>query len=1116
MPAIRDKVDVFNESGYQMIPVEFPVHETGNLLIASIRTGLTPQGGRPRYMGAATDVLKYIYNANSTTYYNPDSTSFAAATGTSNTTINSGDCVYIGHSTDPFESFVINSTTTRNCTYSSTPTWVAEYWNGSSWSTLTLGYDGIGTWLNPFSSTGRGVGKYHLAYWTIPSDWATTSVNSVTGYWVRWRTTTTGTWTSSTTCPDNGVMTWHVEMDSSDPARAVDGWRYLGGIASGTNSSISTFYHISAGGSEPADGVVKFTSACQTMSTQYHGASILSIRDVDDYVDTGASQTISVTASSGTFTRSSGSFVTDGFVAGMTIDPSGLVNGSNTDPRIISTVSATQIVVTDNTGLSDETGDGDERIVSSMFNASKFNTDFTTSDQYYDAPTLTTDKDDCLILWSAANYHSNVVASGTSLQIHESPAHAIDARINNGYMCSCLAWGYMENAGSVPAPPISSTSALLATYGINSMVVAINPPAAGASVIPAYADDSSVYVNPLQGTAWNGDSAPAGSTSIFGTTLTAESCTSSGSPTVVGSAGVNPIQGAWQSDLNASNSTTWRYMPMVMAAKTNLAGKNILVHFHPISEAGVIFAASVLKSVLPGFAIGLASTSGNFKLFHVGGAGANNFGKHFAPIVVNSNFEAANGLWDEIGTFNDASITGFAIFGACATVSGGFNAAKWLVMEMWGLDTCTILGGSASVPASTNDISTVASYSKYRRSVILQGLRQLLVIQPLQFGNGGTNTLVADFSKSAFEFPQQYTLSGKEVWYNSIDNVVGCTIYLGANDTLDLRGTVFSSPSKFHFGFNASHSLSSTLYTEGMQLIGVGTFTPIAGETFNSVTFKSCDPVDMTGTGMILNNPTFDSCAGDYALSVSSSTQLDNITDGIISNNTVGIKITAAGTYTISGTTFTNNDYSIENSSAGVVTIYVTDGSNLGASDYINTGGGSTTIISGATSITVTAVREDGTPVENARVLLKASDGTGPFPFEESVTITRSGTTATVSHTGHGMDDNDFVVIDGADQPEYDGVKQITYVDANSYSFTVSGSPASPATGTIISTFAALYGLTDVNGEITTSRVYGSNQPVIGWARKSTSSPYLKEGILTGTINSTSGYSNNAVMVSDE
>jgi hypothetical protein len=83
-------------------------------------------------------------------------------------------------------------------------------------------------------------------------------------------------------------------------------------------------------------------------------------------------------------------------------------------------------------------------------------------------------------------------------------------------------------------------------------------------------------------------------------------------------------------------------------------------------------------------------------------------------------------------------------------------------------------------------------------------------------------------------------------------------------------------------------------------------------------------------------------------------------------------------------------------------------------------------------------VKDDaGGNLQNARVFMEASDGTGDYPFQDSVTITRSGSTASVSHTAHGMLDGDKVHINGANEYEYNGVFAITNVTTNAYDYTV-------------------------------------------------------------------------------
>ena len=60
--------------------------------------------------------------------------------------------------------------------------------------------------------------------------------------------------------------------------------------------------------------------------------------------------------------------------------------------------------------------------------------------------------------------------------------------------------------------------------------------------------------------------------------------------------------------------------------------------------------------------------------------------------------------------------------------------------------------------------------------------------------------------------------------------------------------------------------------------------------------------------------------------------------------------------------------------------------------------------------------------------------------------ITRASTTATVTHAKHGHINGQNVTFAGADQSAYNVTAAITVVDADTYTYTVSGSPATPAT----------------------------------------------------------------------
>lgn len=64
--------------------------------------------------------------------------------------------------------------------------------------------------------------------------------------------------------------------------------------------------------------------------------------------------------------------------------------------------------------------------------------------------------------------------------------------------------------------------------------------------------------------------------------------------------------------------------------------------------------------------------------------------------------------------------------------------------------------------------------------------------------------------------------------------------------------------------------------------------------------------------------------------------------------------------------------------------------------------------------------------------------------------ITRSGTTATVTAVGHGYATGRVVNIRGAAQSDYNGNFTITRTGADTFTYAVAGSPATPATGTMV------------------------------------------------------------------
>ena len=69
-------------------------------------------------------------------------------------------------------------------------------------------------------------------------------------------------------------------------------------------------------------------------------------------------------------------------------------------------------------------------------------------------------------------------------------------------------------------------------------------------------------------------------------------------------------------------------------------------------------------------------------------------------------------------------------------------------------------------------------------------------------------------------------------------------------------------------------------------------------------------------------------------------------------------------------------------------------------------------------------------------------------PTNQTAAITRVSQTATYTLNSHGFSSGDYVQIDNANQAQYNGWFQITVTGVNTFTYTVTGSPATPSTGT--------------------------------------------------------------------
>ncbi len=335
---------------------------------------------------------------------------------------------------------------------------------------------------------------------------------------------------------------------------------------------------------------------------------------------------------------------------------------------------------------------------------------------------------------------------------------------------------------------------------------------------------------------------------------------------------------------------------------------------------------------------------------------------------------------------------------------------------------------------------------------------------------------------------------------------------------------VINDSATFTYPYNLKGH-GSFIATEAVMAGGTLTNYDVTYSLDNGATYKNLSyPRTGAGGSSSSTNVTMTSTTGvavnDYVFgtNIAPLARVASLTDATT------IVVTIANTGTVSGTLrFNHLPYETINASTGtpliVKLLTTTTNATAITSLYMLTNATSTD--RAATypldTVTLSVTVEDATtfdPVESARILLEADTG-GSLPSAESCTITRSGSTASVSHTAHGMSEGMTVIIRGADQDAYNGAFVISNVTTNGYDYTVSGTPDTPATGTITATAVVMQGVTDSNGLLTASFEYSTSQPVLGKVRRATTGTKYKTGVITGTITS-SGLDATVLLISDE
>ena len=316
---------------------------------------------------------------------------------------------------------------------------------------------------------------------------------------------------------------------------------------------------------------------------------------------------------------------------------------------------------------------------------------------------------------------------------------------------------------------------------------------------------------------------------------------------------------------------------------------------------------------------------------------------------------------------------------------------------------------------------------------------------------------------------------------------------------------------------------------DGCSFYDMDTFVFQSNSDVTNSIFQLCSGIDsgggtFTGTKVLTPSTSVNDSVFIWNSTNNPDGYLDDMmfTKGANAHHAIEFGTSSPTTITLRGMSFTDFNAS-DNQNDSVLYIARTSGDvTIQAVECTGTityksAGANVTITQGVVTKIIVKDIDTGSIIEDARVLIKVADGSN-FPYNDSVSITGSGTTATVTHTSHGLNTGDYVVILGVvNDDDYNGVYQITVSDENTYTYTTTETlNVSPATGTITATLALISGTTNINGEISDQRTMSSDQPIEGWVRKASGSPYYKQQIISDTVDSANGKEITILLIKDE
>ena len=328
----------------------------------------------------------------------------------------------------------------------------------------------------------------------------------------------------------------------------------------------------------------------------------------------------------------------------------------------------------------------------------------------------------------------------------------------------------------------------------------------------------------------------------------------------------------------------------------------------------------------------------------------------------------------------------------------------------------TITGGTSGDPITWDGIASVDAANGYGAVRKVNGV---------YFVN--TNLIIGDTATTYFQDTNQLVVFE--------DMPVNADLYKiepqgTGTTTFNLTNSVVKAASQsYRFDLLLDNANLNALSFTGNSVVNADLVKFKAGQSVTGCVFQNCNQITPS-TATFTGNTVAGYAGTDGALLWPGGTSVTSCT---FKDNSRAIEVNQTSNQTYDALKFSGNTYDTHLDNGGT-SINISKNNGADPTTYIATGGGTVTYVGSSVTTKVIAQTATGTKISGAYVFVVASaEAVSGLPYDDTVTITNSGTTATVSHTSHNLSTGDKIHIVGASHSQNNGVFTVTVTGTNSY-----------------------------------------------------------------------------------